>query len=158
MRASELSLGRTFGVTFEHGEDFFEALAAFCEDNQVRQGYIPMFIGAFSEAEIVGTCNGLAHPEEPLWDRTRVTHVEALGGGTLAFDPAKGLVLPHIHLAAGLKGDGAAGRTSHLLSARVQFLSELLIAEVAAPSMTRPRNPDLYDVPLLTFGPAGTGA
>ena len=44
------------------------------------------------------------------------------------------------------------GRTSHLLSAKVQFLSELLIVDVTSPAMTRPRNPDLYDVPLLTFG------
>ncbi|MEY9938579.1 PPC domain-containing DNA-binding protein [Streptacidiphilus sp. MAP5-3] len=154
MRASELTLGRTFGVTFEHGEDFFDSLAEFCKDNDVRQGYIPMFIGAFEEAEIVGTCDGLTHPERPLWDRTRVQYVEALGAGTLAYDPATGLVLPHIHLSAGIKGDDAAGKTSHLLSARVQFLSELLITEVAAPAMTRPRNPDLYDVPLLTFQPA----
>lgn len=152
MHASELILGRTFGVTFEHGEDFFDALASFCKANDVTQGYIPMFIGAFEEAEIVGTCNGLTHPERPLWDRTRVQYVEALGGGTLAYDPASGLVLPHIHLAAGVKGDDANGKTSHLLSARVQFLSELLITEVASPSMTRLRNPDLYDVPLLTFG------
>jgi hypothetical protein len=27
-----------------------------------------------------------------------------------------------------------------------------LIVEVASPMMTRPRNPGLYDVPLLTFG------
>ncbi|MEV5574497.1 PPC domain-containing DNA-binding protein [Spirillospora sp. NPDC052269] len=153
MRASELNLGRTFGVTFEHGEDFFEALAAFCQENNVSQGYIPMFIGAFSEAEIVGTCNGLSHPEQPLWDRTRVESVEALGGGTLAHNPTTGQILPHIHLAAGLKGDSADGRTSHLLSARVQFLSELLIVEVTEPTMTRPPNPELYDVPLLTFGP-----
>ncbi|MFI0218256.1 DUF296 domain-containing protein [Streptomyces lydicus] len=128
-------------------------LIAFCKDNDVRQGYVPMFIGAFSEAEIAGTCDGLANPEQPLWDRTRVQFVEALGGGTLAHDPATGLVLSHVHLAAGLKGDNADGRTSHLLSARVQFLSELLVVEVAGPTMTRPRNPDLYDVPLLTFGP-----
>ncbi|MFJ9693146.1 PPC domain-containing DNA-binding protein [Kitasatospora sp. NPDC101183] len=153
MRASELTLGRNFGVTFEHGEDFFDALAEFCKEHDVQQGYIPMFIGAFSEAEIVGTCDGLTHPEQPLWDRTRVEFVEALGGGTLAHDPTTGLVLPHIHLAAGLKGDNADGRTSHLLNARVQFLSELLIVEVAGPTMTRPRNPALYDVPLLTFGP-----
>ncbi|MGV9919842.1 hypothetical protein ACWDUK_21990 [Streptomyces cellulosae] len=27
MRAHELTVGRTFGVTFDHGEDFFEALS-----------------------------------------------------------------------------------------------------------------------------------
>lgn len=39
MRAHELTVGRTFGVTFDHGEDFFEALSTFCRDNGVRQGY-----------------------------------------------------------------------------------------------------------------------
>jgi len=39
MRAHELTVGRTFGVTFDHGEDFFEAPSTFCRDNGVRQGY-----------------------------------------------------------------------------------------------------------------------
>ncbi|WP_232839121.1 PCC domain-containing protein [Streptomyces triticisoli] len=60
MRAHELTVGRTFGVTFDHGEDFFEALSSFCRDNGVRQGYIPSFIGAFAEAEIVGACEKLS--------------------------------------------------------------------------------------------------
>jgi hypothetical protein len=41
---------------------------------------------------------------------------------------------------------------SILLSATVQFLTEMLIVEVASPAMRRLRNPDLYDVPLLHFG------
>jgi predicted DNA-binding protein with PD1-like motif len=93
----------------------------------------------------------LARPEEPLWDRVRIDTVEALGGGTLAHDPATDSVLPHIHIAAGLKAESAGGRTSHLLSATVQFLSELFIVEVTSPAMTRPRNPAMYDVPVLTF-------
>ena len=62
------------------------------------------------------------------------------------------MVLPHIHIAAGLKAEPAGGRTSHLLSATVQFLSELFIVEVTSPTMTRPRSPAMYDVPVLTFG------
>lgn len=151
MKASELTTGRTFGVTFEHGEDFFTALTDFCLTHGVRQGYIPMFIGAFSQAEIVGACGPLENPEAPVWERTNVQSVEALGGGTLAFDSDAEMVLPHIHLAVGLKAASAEGRTSHLLSGTVQFLTELLIVEVAAPAMTRPRNPVLFDVPLLTF-------
>lgn len=43
-------------------------------------------------------------------------------------------------------------RSSHLLSvAEAQFLRELLIVEVMQPTMTRPRDPDLHDVPLLRF-------
>ncbi|WFB08775.1 DNA-binding protein [Streptomyces sp. LX-29] len=151
MRARELTVGRTFGITFDHGDDFFGALDEFCREHGICQGYIPMFIGAFSEAELVGTCEKLDHPEAPLWSRTHVETVEALGCGTLARDPETDKVLPHVHVAAGLKGQSAQGKTSHLLSARVQFLTELLVVEVTAPVMTRPRNPQMYDVPLLTF-------
>lgn len=63
-----------------------------------------------------------------------------------------GGILPHIHVSAGPKAQSADSRTSHLLSAKVQFLSELLIVEVAPPTTTRPRNPDRYEVPLLMFG------
>ncbi|MGW0537659.1 PPC domain-containing DNA-binding protein [Streptomyces sp. NPDC003032] len=154
MRAHELTIGRTFGVTFDHGEDFFDALSVFCRENEIRQGYVPSFIGAFAEAEIVGACEKLDDPDAPVWAKTFVTNVEAFGAGTLAHDPETGGILPHIHVSAGLKAQSADGRTSHLLSAKVQFLSELFVVEVVAPIMTRPRNPALYDVPLLTFGAA----
>jgi hypothetical protein len=88
MRASELTIGRTFGVTFDHGEDFLGALARFCKDHEVRQGYLPMFIGAFSQAEIVGARGPLARPDAPLWDRVRIDTVEALGGGHIGARPS----------------------------------------------------------------------
>jgi hypothetical protein len=45
----------------------------------------------------------------------------------------------------------ATGYSSHLLAARIQFLVEMIVVEVITPAMTRPPNPELYDVPLLTF-------
>ena len=150
MKASEVKVGRTFGVTFEHGDDFMSSLASFCQENDVRQGYIPMFLAGFAEAEIVGTCEKLTDPQAPVWTKVHVTNVEALGCGTIARDDADG-ILPHVHVAVGLKEHSATAHTSHLLSAKVQFLTEMLIVEVLTPEMTRPRNPDLYDVPLLTF-------
>ena len=39
-----------------------------------------------------------------------------------------------------------------LLSARIQFLVEMVVVEVLSPVMTWPRNPARYDVPLLMFG------
>jgi hypothetical protein len=38
-----------------------------------------------------------------------------------------------------------------LLGATVQFLNEMYVVEVANTTWTRPRNPNLYDVPLMTF-------
>lgn len=153
MRAHELTTGRTFGVTFDHGDDFMTALADFCREHSIRQGYIPMFLAGFAEAEIVGTCEKLENPDAPVWSKVHLANAEAMGCGTIAADNETGGILPHIHTTLGLKERSAVGHTSHLLSARVQFLTEMLVVEVVSPFMTRPRNPDLYDVPLLTFGP-----
>ncbi|WP_438827977.1 DUF296 domain-containing protein [Streptomyces tropicalis] len=119
-------------------------MSTFCRDNGIRQGYIPSFIGAFAEAEIVDAYEKLADPDAPVWASMRSAPAPS--------PMTRPQILPHIHVSAGLKAQSADGRTSHLLSAKVQFLSELLIVEVTSPTMTRPRNPDLYDVPLLTFG------
>jgi predicted DNA-binding protein with PD1-like motif len=152
MRSHELQLGRTFGVTFDHGEDFFAALNDFCSANNVRQGIIPSFIAGFAEARIVGTCGKIENPQAPLWESVYLTNAEVLGSGTVAFDPDEDKISPHIHVALGLKERSAVGHTSHLLEARVLFLTEMTFVEVVAPEMQRRRNPDIYDVPLLTFG------
>ncbi len=152
MRSHELTTGRTFGIAFDHDDDFFDTLTAFCITHNVRQGYIPMFIAGFAEAEIVGTCEKLADPRAPVWSKVHLTNVEALGCGTLGHDPETDRVLPHIHTSLGLKERSALGHTSHLLSARVQFLVEMLLVEITAPTMLRTREPALYDVPLLRFG------
>lgn len=91
------------------------------------------------------------NPEAPVWSKVHLTGVEAMGCGTLAYDAATDSVLPHIHTSLGEKARSATAHTSHLLSARVQFLVEMLVVEVVAPVMTRPKNEALYDVPLLTF-------
>ncbi len=152
MRSHELTLGRKFGVVFDHGEDFMTALAEFCRVNKVRQGYIPGLLGAFSTAELVATCEAPADPMAPIWTSMQVEHVEAIGCATLAYDPDTDRVVPHVHLATGVKRYGAAGYTSHLLAATVQLVLELIVFEVLDPPMRRPVNPDLYDIPILRFG------
>ncbi|MCP2298332.1 putative DNA-binding protein with PD1-like DNA-binding motif [Nocardia amikacinitolerans] len=151
MRSHELVLGRTFGVAFDHGDDFYPALAEFCRTHEIRGGYIPSFIAGFSEVDLVGACERLDNPDAPVWSKVQLRNVEAFGGGTLAFDPDSGEIKPHIHVAVGLKEYSATGHTSHLLGARVQFLTEMLVIEVTAPQMQRTPQPDLFDVPLLRF-------
>lgn len=151
MQAHRLTTGRTFGVTFDHGDDFMTALADFCQEQKIRQGYIPMFLAGFAEAEIVGTCEKLENPSAPVWSKVYLTNAEAMGCGTIAADSETNCVMLHIHTSLGLKERSAAGYTSHLLSARVQFLTEMLVVEVTAPTMARYRDPHLYGVPLLTF-------
>jgi hypothetical protein len=92
-------------------------------------------------------------PAAPVWTKVHLSNAEALGCGTLGYDPETDRVLPHVHTSLGLKERSALGHTSHLLSARVQFLVEMLLVEIAAPTMLRTREPALYDVPLLRFNP-----
>lgn len=154
MRSHELTVGRTVMAVFDHGDDFFTALDATCRTHGIRQGYIPMFIAGLRHADVVGTCERLEDPDAPVWSKVHLTNLEALGGGTLAYDPDTDSIAPHIHLSVGLKAHSATGHTSHLLAATVQFLTELVIVEVTAPALRRVRQPDLYDVPLLQFGNA----
>jgi predicted DNA-binding protein with PD1-like motif len=118
MRASELKTGRTFAVAFDHGDDFMTTLARFCRDHGVQQGYIPMFLAGFAEADVVGTCEKLDNPDAPVWSKVHVTNVEALGCGTIARDERDG-ILPHIHTSVGRKEHSATAHTSHLLAATV---------------------------------------
>lgn len=152
MRSSELTTGRTFAARFDAGESFFPALDELCRENGIRCGYIPMFLAAFAEADIVGTCDKLDDPAAPVWSKVHLANAEALGCGTIAWDEQEGRILPHVHTTLGLKDHSATGYTSHLLAARVQFLVEMIVVEVTAPAMTRPLDHGMYDVPLLTFG------
>ena len=153
MRSREVELGRTFAVSFDDGDDFFTSLDEFCRRNDVRQGYIPSFIAGLAEVDLVGTCDKLDDPRAPVWSKVHLENVEAFGGGNLAYDQRSQRVAPHIHVAVGLKAHSAIGRTSHLLGARVQFLTELLIIEVRTPTMLRVPEPGMYDVPLLRIDP-----
>jgi predicted DNA-binding protein with PD1-like motif len=152
MRTHEATTGRTIIVVFDHGDDFYSALKQACADNGIRQGYIPMFIAGFANADLVGTCEQLDNPDAPVWSKVHLTNIEALGGGTVAWDDTNDSIAPHIHVTVGLKQYSATAHTSHLLGATVQFLTEMVIVEVIDPPLHRQKNADLYDVPLLTFG------
>ncbi|MDG4793021.1 DUF296 domain-containing protein [Micromonospora sp. WMMD1082] len=152
MRSHDLTPGRMIGVVFDHGDDFFTALTGACRAHNLRQGYIPMFIAGLSTAKIVGTCQRLDNPDAPVWSHVDLTNIEALGGGTIAWDDTTQTITPHIHITVGLKEHSATAHTSHLLDATVQFLTEMLIIEVTAPTMHRLPNPNLHNVPQLHFG------
>ncbi|MEU7611084.1 DUF296 domain-containing protein [Micromonospora sp. NPDC049204] len=151
MRSREVVTGRTVVAVFDHGEDFYDALDRTCRAHGIRQGYIPTFIAGLATADIVGTCERLDNPDAPVWTKVHLTNIEALGGGTLAYNPDTETVEPHIHLTVGLKAHSATAHTSHLLTATVQFLTEMIIVEIVEPTMTRVRQADLYGVPLLQF-------
>jgi predicted DNA-binding protein with PD1-like motif len=156
MRSHQATIGRTVVVVFDHGDDFYTALNQACQDNSIRCGYIPMFVAGFASVDLVGTCQRLENPHAPVWSSVQLSNVEALGGGTIAWDCTTNSIAPHIHVTVGLKEHSATGHTSHLLDATVQFLTEMIIVEITEPTLHREKQPDLYDVPLLQFGQLNT--
>jgi predicted DNA-binding protein with PD1-like motif len=156
MPATTLTLGRTLAVTLQPGDDFYTELDDVCREFGIRQGYLPMFIGAFRTARIVGTCRRVEDPAAPVWDEVHLEAVEAVGAGTLAWDPEQQRIAPHLHVSLGEKRRSATGYTSHLLRAEVDFLAELVIQEVTAPELLRLPDADMYHVPLLHFGPSAS--
>jgi len=151
MTSSELKPGRYFGVTFEHEKDFFEELNLFCKDNNVKQAFIPMFIAGFSEVEMVGTCDKVENPQAPIWSKVYLEYVDVFGSGTITYDEKNQKILPHIHVSVGVKPQSSIAYTSHLISAKVLFLTEMLVIEIVSPKMNRVVNPDLFNISTLSF-------
>lgn len=103
MRSRQAVIGRTIVVVFDHGDDFYTALNQACLDNGIEQGYIPTFIAGFATADLVGTCQLLEDPSAPVWSKVQLSNIEALGGGTIAWDSHNKMIAPHIHVTVGLK-------------------------------------------------------
>ena len=55
MFSTELTAGRRFAVVLQPGDDVMDSLTRFCRDNGVEQGYLPVFLGAFSDMTVIGT-------------------------------------------------------------------------------------------------------
>ncbi|MBV1949121.1 MULTISPECIES: PPC domain-containing DNA-binding protein [unclassified Streptomyces] len=150
MRATELTLRRSFALAFDDGDDFVKELTGFCAEQGIRQAIIPMFLGGFRWVRLVGTTGPLDDPEAPVWDETVLETVEAVGAGTLAWSPDADALAPHLHVAVGRKDLKAAGSVSHLVGAEVQFIQEMALQEVVSPLMLRPECGP-HSVPTLTF-------
>ena len=153
MISAELAVGRRFAVVLQPGDDVFASLAAVCAEHGIEQGYLPVFLGAFTRVSLIGTCAPIADHDAPLPDAVHLEGVEGSGSGTIAFDPATGGVLVHVHAAVGVKAYSANGYAGHLLSATVHYVTEIVVEEVTSPRFIR--NPDAaaHGLANLAFAP-----
>lgn len=152
MISSELKIGRTFAIRFEHGKDFMAELEEFCSVNNVKQGYVPFFAGDFSEITIVGTCGKMEQPEAPMLNSPAYfENVETFGCGTIAHDKETGKISPHFHISIGSRLNSATAHTSHFIDGKVQFLTEMVLVEVLSPSLERIVDENVFNLRLLNF-------
>jgi predicted DNA-binding protein with PD1-like motif len=150
MKTAELTIGRTFCLLMENGDDFFESLRVFCEANKINGAYVPGFLAGFSEVTLVGRKdNHVPDLNAPVWESVTLNNVEAIGAGTIARDDS-GNFSPHIHVSVGEKFAGAKAYTSHLLGGKILFLSEMILLEVLNDEFVRRVANDLFNVKLLS--------
>ncbi len=139
MFAAELSVGRRFLVVLQPGDDVLGGIRDFCAENGVEQAYLTTFLGAYTEAELIGTADPITDEDAPLPESVVVRNSEGIGSGTVV--TVDGVCTPHIHVAIGEKGDSAAAYAGHLLSGTVQYVTEIIAVEILGPRLTRRSDP-----------------
>ncbi|GAA3873160.1 hypothetical protein GCM10022381_15200 [Leifsonia kafniensis] len=151
MFSAELTAGRRFALVLQPGDDVTDSLTRFCRENGVEQGYLPVFLGAFSALSLIGTCEPVDDEFEPMPKSVHLTNVEGIGSGTIAWDGDGLRVLPHLHVAVGLKSYSATAYAGHLLAATVQYVTEIVVEEVTSPRFSRVPDPAARGIPNLSF-------
>ena len=151
MFSTELVGGRRIAVVLQPGDDIFAALGEACAVHGIEQGYLPVFLGAFTEMSLIGTCLPIEDEDLPLKDSVRLTNVEGTGSGTIAWDAVTASVQIHLHVAIGMKSQSAEGYAGHLLGGTVHYVTEVVVEEVLAPRFLRRPDPAAHNIPSLVF-------
>jgi predicted DNA-binding protein with PD1-like motif len=135
MFSSEIATGRTVLVVLQPGDDILSSIVEACTAHGIAQGIIPVFLGAFSSVTIIGTHEEILDEDAPLPLSVGYRNTEGTGSGTLV--SVDGIVVPHVHVSVGAKGEGAAAYAGHLLSGTVQYVAEIVIVEVLSPVLEK---------------------
>jgi len=149
MMSREVTTGRTMLAVLEPGDNVLPALLDVCADAGITQAFTPVFFGAFREMTIIATDQPIEDEDAPLGDSITVRNAEGLGSGTLA--PGADEPVLHLHAAVGLKAELSRGVTGHVLSAIVQYPTEVVITEILSPTLVRRPNPAARGLATLTF-------
>ena len=150
MESRELTMGRRIAVLLRPGDDVLESIITACRAHRIEQGVISTFLGAFTSVRLIGTMDPIEDDDAPLPESIEVTGVEGTGSGTIASTPDGPVV--HLHVAVGVKGEGAAAYAGHLLAATAHYVVEIVIDEVLAPPLVRRVDARARDLPTLAFG------
>lgn len=97
MKHEEATIGRTFILKFEHGDDLLEELKSFIKEKEIYAGTI-QFIGALKKAVVVVGPEKDELPPTPIREKIKNAS-EVAGIGTIFWEEDEPKV--HIHASAG---------------------------------------------------------
>jgi len=81
MKYTPATHGRTFVLKFDHGDDFYVEIHAFCQKENISMGTV-QFIGAVKSSRVVVGPETETLPPEPKW-QSFDTPQEVIGFGTI---------------------------------------------------------------------------
>jgi len=81
MKYAPATYGRTFVLKFDHSDDFYDEIHAFCRKEKISMGTV-QFIGAVKSSKVVVGPENEALPPEPKWKSFDTPH-EVIGFGTI---------------------------------------------------------------------------
>ncbi len=151
MRTQEVTAGRHLAVVLEPGDEVLGSVTRACQQHGIRQGFVPVFSGAFRTVRLIAAHTPVDDQEPPLPQEVAVTYTEGIGSGTVLWDETTGTPQPHLHLAAGVKNAAAAAFAGHVLSAETHYTVEIMIEEVVSPAMLRLPDARAHGIPTLHF-------
>lgn len=151
MISSELTPGRRIGVVLQPGDDVIPSIVAACGQHGIRQGYIPVFLGAFRSVRLIASDSPIADPEPPLPASVEVAYTEGTGSGSIVWNEATDAPHVHLHVAVGAKDAAGAAVAGHLLAATTHYVVELVIEEVLAPRFLRVADEAAHGLENLRF-------
>lgn len=149
MFSSELTTGRRFIVVLQPGDDILPSIVEACERHGIAQGYLPVFLGAFSTVTLIATSEPILDEDAPLPLTASHRNSEGTGSGTLV--TVDGSIVPHVHVAVGAKGDSGAAYAGHLVSGVVQYVTEIVIEEVIEPHLEKRTDAAAHGLANLWF-------
>lgn len=148
VRSALLTTGRQWMLVLEPGEELLEAITAWCVRTEVIQATVTLF-GAFRSVRLIATHAPLADQEPPLADAVDIAYVEGSGSGTVT--TVDGSPRPHIHVAVGVKSQGAAAYAGHVLQAQVHYTVEVMVTEVISPTFVLRPDTQAFGLNSLHF-------
>jgi predicted DNA-binding protein with PD1-like motif len=150
VRSAQVVPGRRLIAALEPGEEVLASIAVLCAEHQFQVAVVPVFFGAFTRVDLIGTREPVADEDAPLPRSQTVEWVEGLGAATVA-PGADGGPVVHLHAAVGRKSAGTEAYAGHVLSAVTHYTVELLIEEVLGPPVRRCPDPAAHGIPTLRF-------